>query len=82
MIASNMNNTIDNAVKELLNRALDNIEKVLNSDVLCYYGPIADGNENIFLQIIEELAQDPNKKEQLAIVLTTTGGSEIGRAHV
>lgn len=77
MIASNMNNTIDNAVKELLNRALDNIEKVLNSDVLCYYGPIADGNENIFLQIIEELAQDPNKKEQLAIVLTTTGGSAM-----
>jgi membrane-bound ClpP family serine protease len=72
-----MNNPIDSAVKVLLNQALAKIETVLNSDVLCYYGPIADGNENIILQIVEELAQDPKKKEQLAIVLTTTGGSAM-----
>jgi membrane-bound ClpP family serine protease len=72
-----MNNPIDSAVKELLNQALAKIETVLNSDVLCYFGPIADGNENFILQIVEELAQGPNKKEQLAIVLTTTGGSAM-----
>ena len=72
-----MKNPIDCAVKDLLNRALGEIEKVLDSDVLCYFGPIADGNEPLFLQIIEDLAQDPVKREQLAIVLTTTGGSAM-----
>ena len=72
-----MNNPIDSAVKELLNQSLAKIEKVLDSDVLCYFGPIIDGNENFILQIVEDLAQDPNKKEQLAIVLTTTGGSAM-----
>lgn len=72
-----MNNPIDSAVKELLNQALAKIEQTLNSDVLCYYGPIADGNENFILQIVEDLANDPKKKEQLSIVLTTTGGSAM-----
>lgn len=57
-----MNNPIDSAVKELLNQSLAKIEKVLDSDVLCYFGPIIDGNENFILQIVEDLAQDPNKK--------------------
>lgn len=60
-----MKNPIDSAVKELLNQSLEKIETLLNSDVLCYYGPIADGNENVILQIVEDLAQDPNKKEHL-----------------
>ena len=72
-----MNNPRDSAVKELLNQSLAKIETLLNSDVLCYFGPIADGNENFILQIVEDLAQDKNKKEQLAIVLTTTGGSAM-----
>ena len=29
------------------------------------------------MQIVEDLAQDPNKKEQLAVLLTTTGGSAM-----
>ena len=62
-----MNNPIDNAIKSMLNKALAELENVLNSDVLCYYGPLANGNENMMLQIVEELAQDPNKKGQLAI---------------
>ena len=36
MTTSNMNNTIDNAVKELLNKALEEIELVLNSDALSF----------------------------------------------
>ena len=72
-----MNNPIDKAIKDMLNEALAGLENVLNSDVLCYFGPIANGNENMMLQIVEELAQDPNKKEQLAILLTTNGGSAM-----
>ena len=62
-----MNNPIDIAIKNMLNEALAELENVLNSDVLCYFGPIANGNENMMLQIVEDLAQDPNKKAQLAI---------------
>lgn len=72
-----MNNPIDKAIKDMLNEALAELENVLNSDVLCYFGPIANGNENMMLQIVEELAQNPNKKEQLAILLTTNGGSAM-----
>ena len=72
-----MSNPIDKAIKDMLNNALAELENVLNSDVLCYFGPIANGNENMMLQIVEELVQDPNKKEQLAILLTTNGGSAM-----
>lgn len=75
-----MNNPIDSAVKKMLNDALGKLETVLDSDVLCYYGPLANGNENLMLQIVEELAHDSknvskNGHDQLAILLTTTGGS-------
>ena len=76
-IVVSMNNPIDKAIKDMLNEALTELENVLNSDVLCYFGPIANGNENMMLQIVEELAQDPNKKEQLSILLTTNGGSAM-----
>lgn len=61
----------------MLNNSLSELELQLNSDVITYYGPIVDGNENTFLDIVEELATDVNKKDQLAIVLTTTGGSAM-----
>ena len=47
-----MNNPIDKAIKDMLNEALAELENVLNSDVLCYFGPIANGNENMMLQIV------------------------------
>ena len=72
-----MTNPIDEAVKDMLNNAIHELEDVLQSDVLCYYGSIANGNENLILQIIEELAHDPKKKDQLAILLTTNGGSAM-----
>lgn len=49
----------------MLNEALAELENVLNSDVLCYFGPIANGNENMMLQIVEELAQNPTKRNSL-----------------
>lgn len=70
-----MENSIKEALDNLLNESLIELENVLNCDVLSYYGPIVDGQEYMLLKIIEELASDPNKKEQLAVILTTTGGS-------
>lgn len=72
-----MNTPIDNAIKDMLNKSLEDLETVLESDVLCYYGSIVNGNENAVLQIVEDLAHDPNKKDQLAVLLTTTGGSAM-----
>ncbi len=72
-----MEQPVNKALKEMLNSSLAELEQQLNSDVITYYGPIVDGNENTFLDIVEELITDTNKKEQLAIVLTTTGGSAM-----
>ena len=38
---------------------------------------VVDGNENVFLDIIEELADSPDKRDSLMVVLTTTGGSAM-----
>lgn len=71
------NNPVDKAVAALLQGALSDIEKVTNSDVLSYFGPIVDGNENAFLDIIEDLAKEADKNDTLSVVLTTPGGSAI-----
>ena len=68
---------VNKALKALLNSTLAELENKIDSGVLTYYGPIVDGNENALLDIVEDLAKDMNKKEQLAIVLTTTGGSAM-----
>lgn len=72
-----MKNLIDETVKNLLFKTLAQIEEITNSDVLNYYGAILDGYENQFLSIIEDLANDSNKKDCLAIILTTNGGSAM-----
>lgn len=72
-----MEQPVNKALKEMLNSSLSSLEGQLNSDVLTYFGPIVDGNENAILDIIEELANDEQKKDQLAIILTTTGGSAM-----
>ena len=72
-----MENLVDKALKEMIVNALLELEKVTDGDVLCYSGPIIDGNENIFLDIIEELAGDQDKRNVLNVVLTTTGGSAM-----
>lgn len=72
-----MENLLDKALKEMISNALLELEDIANSDVLCYSGPIVDGNENVFLDIIEELADSPDKRDSLMVVLTTTGGSAM-----
>lgn len=72
-----MENLVDKALKEMIVNALLELEKVTDGDVLCYSGPIIDGNENVFLDIIEELACDQDKRNVLNVVLTTTGGSAM-----
>lgn len=72
-----MESQLENSLKILLDSKLSILEQHLNADVLVYYGPIGNLNENVFLKIVEELAQTTNRHETLYIVLTTTGGSAI-----
>lgn len=72
-----MEQPVNKALKEMLNNSLSSLEDQLDSDVLTYFGPIVDGNENAILDIVEELVNDGQKKDQLAIILTTTGGSAM-----
>ena len=72
-----MESQLENSLKILLNSKLSILEQYLNADVLVYYGPIGNLNENVFLKIVEELVQTTNRHETLYIVLTTTGGSAI-----
>ena len=62
-----MKNSINEAMKGLLNATLCEIEKKFDGDVLNYYGPIIDGNENALCDI--------HRKATLIVILTTTGGS-------
>ena len=68
---------VDQTITSLLSDKLDALEKHLNADVLWFYGPIQDGSEQVFLELVEQLAEDNNKKETLYIILTTPGGSAI-----
>jgi hypothetical protein len=67
---------VDQTIKTLLNSKLDALEKYLHADILWFYGPIQDGFEQDFLEIVEELIHD-NKQKILCIVLTTPGGSAV-----
>jgi Serine dehydrogenase proteinase len=68
---------VDTTIQDLLTKQLIDIEIHYDADVICYFGPVVNGNENLFLQIIEDLVTDANKKERLFVILTTTGGSAV-----
>ena len=70
-----MKPALDATVRIFLQAKLEELEKELDSDMLCYYGPILDGNENVLLNIVEDLANDPNKRNAISVILTTKGGS-------
>lgn len=69
-----MKPTLDDQIHTLLGNRLNDLEKHFRADVLTYFGPF-EGGESAFLRIIEELVNDPNKKEKIYIVLTTRGGN-------
>lgn len=72
-----MESQLENNLRLLLNSKLETLEKYLDADVLVYYGPIGNLNENVFLKLVEELAQNATHHDTLYILLTTTGGSAI-----
>ena len=67
---------INIALKELMKTTFSELEVAMNSDVLSYFGPIVDGNESAFLDVIETIAAE-GKSPSLSVMLTTTGGSAM-----
>ena len=61
-------------IRDLLNEQLAALETRLGADFLCQHGPIIDGNETLFLRIVEQIANE-KKHDTLYVCLTTTGGS-------
>ncbi|KAF1079077.1 MAG: hypothetical protein GQF41_4623 [Candidatus Rifleibacterium amylolyticum] len=61
-------------IRDLLNEQLAALETRLEADFLCQHGPIIDGNETLFLRIVEQIANE-KKHDTLYVCLTTTGGS-------
>ncbi|MCL2068215.1 MAG: hypothetical protein FWG99_12225 [Treponema sp.] len=74
LTAGTMEYPITDAIKSLLNQELKKLETHLKADVLAYYGPIFDGMEGSFLQVIEQLNQQ-KAHNTLFVILTTNGGS-------
>tara|TARA_R110001592_G_scaffold17518_2_gene73822 strand:+ start:110858 stop:111727 length:870 start_codon:yes stop_codon:yes gene_type:complete len=69
-----MKPVLDGKIHKLLQEKLLGLEDHFQADVLTYFGPF-EGGENVFLKIVEELGNDPDKRERIFIVLTTGGGS-------
>lgn len=69
--------SVDKSIHDLLNQRLVALENHFNADLFVYYGPIIEGAENSFLRIVEDLANDENKKDKIYVILTTGGGSAV-----
>lgn len=65
---------LDNKIHKLLDERLKALEQHFDADILTYFGPF-EGGENFFLKIVEDLANDQDKRDRINIVLTTGGGS-------
>lgn len=72
-----MRATVGNSIKNILSEKLEELSKLLDADIFTYWGQIVDGAEKEILKIIENLANDKDKKDKLFVILTTGGGSAI-----
>lgn len=75
-----MKDSVNKRIKDHLNHELSSLEIYLSSDVIAYCGPIVDGIENDFLQVVEDLSCDnplPKEEKKISVILTTGGGSAL-----
>jgi len=70
-------NTVDKEVASLLNSRLNSIEEHFDSDVITFFGPLIRRIDDMFKQLIEDLAENTkssSKNKRLLVILTTYGG--------
>lgn len=65
----------DATIKSLLNDKLKKLEKHFGADVIFFYGEIHAGLVRPFRDLVEDLKKDGKKKDKLAIILNSAGGS-------
>lgn len=65
---------MDKAIFDTVEAAEERVEKALDCDVLYYFGELRTGYLAHFRDVIERLADRPEKKAALAVCITTPGG--------
>lgn len=68
---------LDIPIHQFLEMKLEALEKHFQADILTYFGPSEGDIESTFLKIIEKLINDPNKKDEIIIVLATGGSMPV-----
>ena len=56
-------------IRDLLNEQLAALETRLGADFLCQHGPIVDGNETLFLRIVEQIANERSMTHCMSALL-------------
>ena len=68
---------VNKATQNELNNLLERIEILFDSDFININGPIGGGLDTLLLNIVEELAEDKDKREKLLVMITTNGGDAL-----
>lgn len=68
---------VNRATQAELNNLLTQIEELFHADFLNINGPIGGGLDTLLLNIVEDLAEDPNKRDCLLVMITTNGGDAL-----
>lgn len=68
---------VNKATQNELNVLLAELEEIFNSDFLNIKGPIGGGLDTFLLNVVEDLAEDENKKDTLLVMITTNGGDAL-----
>ena len=68
---------LNRATQDELNNLLSKLEELFESDFININGPIGGGLDTMLLNIVEELAEDKDKREKLLVMLTTNGGDAL-----
>lgn len=69
-------NPLDKAIMTIVCEVIEELEKILEADVMFYYGPIVPDNLANYKGLIEELNNNDgsSQKKKLAILINTDGG--------
>lgn len=70
-----MGRILDNRINEIVTSKLKDIENLLDSDVIFFYGPIQPSIEKVYRDFLEDLRKEKPEVKKISIILNTPGGS-------
>ena len=65
----------DDQIREIAKERIKAVEELLQADVIFFYGPIYPSLEKRFRDFIEDLKSDNPRRDRIAIILNSPGGS-------